>query len=158
MSFATNTGNLRRAACPICGLEVEQEEIRVLAGRVPAGSTYWEPQPHRAPCGAHCAGGGTEPEEQDVHIPPFAACLRCGATDTEVARIIVRDDGQERIVFHHYTAPYCADLGYRIELQTRVGIDWRVKSRWPTNHPDSLDLTIEWAKRYVPWLTTNECA
>ena len=158
MSFAENTGKTRRGICEVCGTEVDQEEMRLLAGRQPAGSTWWNSQPHRAPCGAHCAGGGTDSDEDDVHIPSFAACPRCGATASEVARIVERRDGQERVVIHRYTAAYCADLGYRIDLEIRMGGDWRVESRWPTNHPESLDLTIEWAKRYVSWLTTNECA
>lgn len=110
MSFAEHTGKTRRGLCSVCGIEVDQEEVRMLAGRLRSGSTWWEPQAHRAPCGAHCAGGGTEPEEQDVHIPPFAACTRCGATATEVARIIERSDGQERVVFHRYTALHRATL------------------------------------------------
>jgi hypothetical protein len=32
------------------------------------------------------------------------------------------------------------------------GDGWTVKSRWPTNHPESLDRTVEWAKNYVGWL------
>jgi hypothetical protein len=130
----------------------------MLAGRLPAGSTWWEPQAHRAPCGAHCSGGGYEHGEQDVHTPAFAACPRCGAVDSEIARVIERSDGLERAVFHRYTAEYRRDLGYRVDLERRDGESWRVVSRWQVHHPDSLDRAIEQACCYVSWLSQTSVA
>jgi len=152
MSFAEHTGRTKRGNCAVCGVEVDQEEVCMTAGRLPAGTTWWESHAHKAPCGAQCSGGGTDPDELDVHIPTFGSCPRCGATESEIARVIDRADGNERVVFHHYVMPHCASIGYRIDLEQRIGNEWRVKSRWNSNHPDSLQLTIEWAKRYVPWL------
>lgn len=153
MSFAEHTGKTKRTGCPVCGVEVEQDEVRTLAGRLPVGSTWWEPRPHRAPCGAHCTGGGTEPEEQDVHTPPFGACPRCGATNSEIARIIDRPDGAERAVFHRYTAEYCRDLGFRVDLERRNGETWQVVARWNVQHPESFDDALRQASHYVSWLS-----
>lgn len=99
-------------------------------------------------------GGGCDSGEEDVHTPPFSACPRCGAIDSEIARIIDRPDGVERIVFHRYTSEHRRDLGFRIDLERREGESWCVVSRWGTNHPDSLEQTVEWAERYVSWLRT----
>lgn len=152
MSFAEHTGKIRRTACPVCGVEVEQEDVHMLARRLPPGSTWWEPRPHRAPCGAHCVGGGTEREEQDVHTPPFGACPRCGATNSEIARIIERPDAAERAVFHRYTAEYCRSNGFRVDLEQRHGESWRVVSRWNVHHPESFDEALRKACNYISWL------
>ncbi len=110
---------------------------------------------HRAPSGAHCMGGGVNHGETDVHIVTFGKCPRCGDTDSEVATTIANDDNTERVVIQRYTHKYRADIGFRIELEIRTGDAWVVKSRWPTNAPDSLDGTIRWAENYVPWLATR---
>jgi hypothetical protein len=152
MSFAESTGNTKRAACPVCGVEVEQEEIRMLAGRVPPGATWWQPVAHRAPCGAHCSGGGTEHGEKDVHCPPFTACPRCGATNSEIVQIIERPNGMERAVFHGYTS-YSRDLGFRVDLERREGELWQVVSRWNVHQPRSFDQALKNACKYVSWLS-----
>ncbi len=66
--------------------------------------------------------------------------------------MIEKPDGSERVVFRRYTVEYHQELGFRIELEVQKDGQWKVESRWPTNEPESLDKTIEWAKRYVPWL------
>lgn len=153
MSFAEPTGRIRRTACLLCGVEVEHDESRQVPGRLPSDSTWWVPRAHRAPCGAHCAGGETEPEEQDVHFPSFGACPRCGAKASEIARIIERPDAAERAVFHRYTAEYCRHMGFRVDLEQREGESWRVLSRWNVHHPESFDEALRKACNYVPWLS-----
>jgi hypothetical protein len=150
VSFATRTSRTKTTDCPVCGRAVLHEELRILGRRGEA--SHWQPVAHRAPCGAHCGGGGYDFGETDVHILAFGSCPRCGATETEVAKVIEKPDGSERVVFQRYTVEYRKDLGFRIELEVQEDSQWKVKSRWPTNDPDSLDKTIEWAKRYVPWL------
>lgn len=150
MSFATYTGRTKTTECRVCGCAVLHEEVEILGGQ--GQTTHWQPDEHRAPCGAHCEGGGYDPAEADVHIPAFGKCPRCGATETEVAKIIEKPDGSERVVFQRYTIGYRRELGFRIELEIQKNGQWKVTSRWPTNEPNSLDKTIEWAKRYVPWL------
>lgn len=152
MSFAKNTGRRRTQKCVVCNVEVEHEKILLFSAPT---KIHWKAVAHRAPCGAHCAGGGYDSGEQDVHIPAFGACPRCGATDSEVARVIERGDGGERVVFHRYVSQHCRELGFRIDLEKRDGESWRVAARWGTNCPDSLEQTIEWAERYVPWLRQN---
>ena len=117
--------------------------------------TRWTPVEHRAPCGAHCMGGGVAHGESDVHIVTFGACPRCREKDSEIATTIVNEDATERVVIQRYIHDYHSDLGFRIELEIRSGDDWTVKSRWPTNDPDSLEGTIRWAENYVPWLATE---
>jgi len=150
MSFAEYTGRTKPMNCTVCGASVTHREARVFAA--PNDRFHWTAVAHRAPCGAHCGGGGYNPDENDVHIPPFGACPRCGATDTAVARIIERPGHSERVVIHRYTREYCRELGFRIDLEACVNGSWTVRSRWPTNHPDSLERTVECAKNYVPWL------
>jgi hypothetical protein len=150
MSFAEHTGRTKTVACCVCGTPVTHEEIRQFSA--PRDRFRWSAVEHRAPCGAHCAGGGYEHGETDVHIPAFGRCPRCGAIETEVAKVIEKPDRSERVVILRYTPEYHRDLGFRIELEVSAGDGWSVKSRWPTNYPDSLDRTVEWAKNYVGWL------
>jgi hypothetical protein len=150
MSFAENTRRTKKAACCVCGKTVAHEEIRHFSA--PRDTFSWSAVEHRAPCGAHCAGGGYDHRETDVHIPAFGKCPRCGAIETEVAKVIEKPDGTERVVILRYTPAYCRDRGFRIELETVGGDGWAVKSRWPTNYPESLDRTVEWAKNFVGWL------
>jgi hypothetical protein len=149
MSFATHTGRTKTTECCVCGRAVLHEEVHILGRQ--GETTHWQPTEHRAPCGAHCSGGGYDPDETDVHILAFGKCPRCGATETEVAKVIEKPDGSERVVLHRYAVEYRRDLGFRIELEIRKDDQWKLKSRWPGD-PDSLEKTIEWAKRYVPWL------
>ncbi len=55
-----------------------------------------------------------------------------------------------------YTRAYKRDIDFRIALEVSDGLGWTVKSRWMTPCPDSLDRSVEWAKKYVEWL--NEVA
>lgn len=146
MTFARRTGRTKKSECHVCGLAVLHEESRTGTG------THWNPVAHRAPCGAHCGGGGYAYGETDVHIVAFGSCPRCGATATEVAKVIEKPDGKERVVFQRYTVEYYRDLGFRIDLEVQQDGQWKVKSRWNSYKPDSLDGTIELAKRYIPWL------
>ena len=100
-------------------------------------------------------GGGYEHGETDVHIVAFGSCPRCGEPDSEIARTITKTDGTERVVIQRYVHDYHFDLGYRIELEIRSDDQWNVKSRWPTNDPNSLDGTIKWAENYIPWLADH---
>ena len=149
MSFAEHTGRVEQRTCKVCGTLIDHEEVRHFS----APTSYsWSAIEHRAPCGAHCGGGGYDHGEKDVHIPAFGRCPRCNATETEIAEIIFRDNEMERVVFQKYVVDYDRSIGYRIDHEEfRNGI-WTVKSRWNTNYPDSLPLTIEWAERYVSWL------
>jgi hypothetical protein len=63
------TGQLREFKCGICGAIVVHAEARIISD----GKTFlrWVPMPHRAPCGAHCAAGGVQPFENDVHGLPI---------------------------------------------------------------------------------------
>jgi hypothetical protein len=134
---------------------VEAEELRDMIDEEQfdeEGESAWYPVPHRAPCGAHCMGGGVDYGERDVHVPSEGACGRCGASDTEIARIIERKDGAERVVIRKYTSEVHRDLGFRIEREVKRDGEWTGQGWWNTNHPESLELTIEWAQRYVPWL------
>jgi hypothetical protein len=153
MAFAENTGRIEQRRCKVCGTEVEHEEVRHFTA--PA-SLDWHATAHRAPCGAHCGGGGYDHGETDVHIPAFGRCPRCGATETEIADVITRADQNERVVFHRYVVDYHRFIGYRIDLEVFRDGAWGVKSRWNTNFPDSLPRTIEWAERYVPWLRNEK--
>ena len=150
MSFAEDTGRTRTQKCIVCDNDVEHEEVRHF--NAPKDYFRWRAVAHRAPCGAHCAGGGYDYGEEDVHTPAFSACPRCGAIDSEIAQIIERPDGEERGVMHRYTAEHCRDLGYRVDLERRDGGLWRVVSRWPLHHPESYDSALGQACRYVTWL------
>ena len=150
MSFAEETGRKRIQRCAVCGTDVEHEELRHFDK--PSDRFGWHAIEHRAPCGAHCAGGGCDHGEQDVHTPAFDACPRCGAIDTEVARIIERPDSGERAVFHRYTADHRRGLGYRVDLEQRDGDLWRVVSRWQVHHPESYGGAYRQACFYVSWL------
>jgi hypothetical protein len=149
MSFAEHTGRVEKRSCMVCSTIVDHEEVRHF--KLPP-SFSWHAFPHRAPCGAHCAGGSYDQGESDVHIPAFGRCPRCGATGSEIAEIVTRADNTERLVFHRYTADHLRRIGYRIDHEVLRGGDWTVKTRWNTNYPDSLPRTIEWAERYVQWL------
>ena len=151
MSFADPTGKTKEDICQACGSRVIFEEFEC-HGRM--GHTFdWQPVEHLAPCGAHCAGGGYDQGEEDVHIPAFGKCPRCGATDSRVATIIERSDGEERIVIHEYLTAQKRDIGFRIDLEQRIADGWKIKSRWNTGTPHSLNDTVTWAGRYVPWHT-----
>ena len=151
MSFGRKTGRTRDGECHICKLVVLTEECESFT---PRGweVTRWAPVMHRAPCGAHCMGGSVFHGETDVHVVTFGACPRCGETDSEIVETIENGDGTERVVIHSYIHEYDADKGFRIELETSSVDGWVVKSRWPTNRPDSLEETVRWAENYVPWL------
>lgn len=147
-SFWETTGATREGTCDYCGAKTILAEHRDLA----EPKSYWSPVEHLAPCGAHCLGGGVERGEEDVHIVSFGACPRCGETETEIAKVIERKDGLERVSFHRHKR----DLEYRIDLE-RLGDDkWSVVSRWNSQHPDSLPTTISFAATYVPWLKNEE--
>jgi hypothetical protein len=150
MSFAEETGRTRSVECFVCGQTVTHKEVRRFT--MPEDRFSWSALPHRAPCGAHCAGGSYAHGETDVHVPAFGTCARCGTAETEVATRIENAEGSERVVIHRYTPEYRRSLGFRIDLELLVDGVWRVKSRWPTNHPDSLEQTVQWAKHYVLWL------
>ena len=109
----------------------------------------WRPVAHRARCGAHCAGGGYEDGERDVHIPPFGSCPRCGAVDSEVAQTIERSDGSERVVFVRYVV---GSSGFRIDYEKSAGDSWKTVARYPASDPESLAKAVEQAENYVPWL------
>ncbi len=141
---------MKTATCFVCGQSVKHEEIRQFT--VPHDTFFWAPVEHRAPCGAYCSGGGYKYGETDVHVPAFDKCPRCAAIETEVAMVIEKSDSLERVVILRYTSAYCRYLGFRIELELAWGKEWKVASRWPTNYPDSLERTVEWAKHYVTWL------
>jgi hypothetical protein len=150
MAFANSTGRTKTAECRVCGQAVFHKELRFFGGD---GEAYdWMPEAHRAPCGAHCSGGGYDLDETDVHIPAFGRCPRCGAAGTEVVRTIVRPDGAERVVIHRYITDHHRNLGFRVELEVLKDGEWVVKSRWPTAYPESLEQTIQSANKYVPWL------
>lgn len=147
MSFLDSTGRKKSGTCHYCGSDVELEEYE--SWNRDGHQFKWMPSKHRAPCGAHCSGGGYEHGETDVHIPAFGACPRCGETDTEIVHTIENGEGNQRVVFHKYTI---SEEDYRIDLEIQTDEGWIVDKRWGTNHPDSLSLTIEWAENYVPWL------
>jgi hypothetical protein len=72
--------------------------------------------------------------------------------NSEVVAIIDRADGRERVVIHRFIRPHLRGLGYRIDLERRWGSRWMPDSRWPTDYPDSLDMTLECAAIHVAWL------
>lgn len=154
MSFGRKTGRKRQGECDVCKQRITTEECESFT---PRGweVTRWAPVMHRAPCGAHCMGGGVYHGETDVHIVTFGICPRCGESDTEVATIVTNGDETERVVIQRYIHDYRSELGFRIELEVRSGEQWVVKHRFPTNSPHSLDGTLKWAENYIPWLATQ---
>ncbi|VUD69377.1 hypothetical protein TDB9533_04744 [Thalassocella blandensis] len=113
---------------------------------------FFQPLAHLAPCGAHCMGGGVDYREKCVHIPSFGACPKCGKSGTINVYEIIHENKEEKVSFHQYTETYQSDLGFRIEREYLENGVWVVKKRFPTNFPESLEKTIEWAKNYVEWL------
>jgi hypothetical protein len=63
------TGQTREFKCRTCQAIVVHAELRMTSD----GQSFlrWVPIPHRAPCGAHCAAGGVQPFENDVHGLPI---------------------------------------------------------------------------------------
>lgn len=150
MSFAEDTGRTRIEKCGVCGLNVAHEEVRHLSA--PRDFFTWNAVMHRAPCGAHCSGGGYHHGETDVHVPPFGSCPRCGVTESEVVKVIDKPDGLERVVIHRYTPDYLKYLGHRIDLEIRNNDEWQVKLRWHTKQPGSNKKVLELARNYVDWV------
>ncbi len=147
MSFAKDTGRTKEGTCDYCGSEVQLEEYE--SWNRDGHRFKWRIVEHRAPCGAHCAGGGYEHGETDVHIPSFGACPRCGAVATEVAQTIENEDGSERVVLHRYVV---GNTGIRIEHERRGDGEWTIVARYSASDPNSLASAIRQAGNYVPWL------
>ena len=147
MSFAKDTGRKKQGTCDHCGSDVEFEEYE--SWNRDGQRFKWRAVEHLAPCGAHCAGGGYEHGETDVHIPPFGSCPRCGAADSEVAQTIENQDGAERVVLHRYVS---GRSGIRIDHEKKDGEQWKTVARYPASDPDSLAVAVTQAQNYVPWL------
>ncbi|WP_159434822.1 hypothetical protein [Rubritalea squalenifaciens] len=147
MSFVKDTGRKKQGVCDYCGLDVELEKYE--SWNRDGHRFKWRAVEHRAPCGAQCAGGGYEHGETDVHIPPFGSCPRCGAIDSEIAQTIENQDGAERVVLRRYVIGHS---GLRIDHEERDGEQWKTVARYPASDPQSLEMAIEQAKNYVPWL------
>src|SRR5688572_1320144 len=140
----SSTGRTRPGPCTCCGASVTFSEMRDSAD----GRTDWLAEPHRAPCGAHCTGGGVEAGETEVHIPAFGNCPRCGATESKVVGAYVDPSGRERVVIREDLA----GGGHRIEHEVLAGGEWEVRSRYRGDDNGSLDKTLLQAKQYFRWL------
>ena len=149
MSFRiqNRTGKKKTEACFYCGREVTYIEYKDnKAGK------FYKPSVHKAPCGAYCMGGGVKHGEENVHCPPFKACPKCGEVDSIKVFEILKYDRLEKISFYKYTKECHADIGYRIEKELFENGNWVVKTRLPTNNPESLEGTVKWAETYFSWL------
>lgn len=63
--IAAPTGNIREAACPLCGVTVsQQEQVALSCCPDPAPGPWWRTEPHRAPCGRWCMQGGLFHEQR----------------------------------------------------------------------------------------------
>lgn len=152
MSFGRLSGRTRMGACHVCGEEVQTEEHERFMGNDGWVATEWMPVMHRAPCGAHCSGGGYHHGETDVHIVPFESCPRCGETDSEVVQIMTNEDESERVLIHRYKHKFNSDMAFRIDLETHGKDGWERTSSWPLSDNESLKEAYSWAARYVDWL------
>ena len=147
MSFVLDTGRSKMQKCFVCGIEVEHRELRFMH---PTGTT-WPPVPHRAPCGAQCSGGGYA-GDADTHMPFLKPCPRCGATQSEIIRVIERPGGPERVVFHRFKKEYSDDQGFWAVEERWDGELWRRVMHWELGHPESFDKALEQAREHVTWL------
>jgi hypothetical protein len=142
--FVSPTGQTMPGNCKYCGSAVTLEEARDAED----DRRSWTPKPHRAPCGAHCAGGGVAQGENDVHVPLFGTCPRCGASDSRIARVIEHPDSKQRIVIHEWTA----GAGYRIDHEVLDSGHWIVERRFPGPEGGPVETVIEHAAAWFPWL------
>lgn len=109
------------------------------------------PIQHCAPGDTQCAAGGYA-AAADVHIPPFKACPRRGATQPDIGRIVERPHGSERVASHRYEPRYSPDRGHWAEEERREGGVWRRVTWWELGHPMRLTKPLEQARLHVAWL------
>lgn len=55
-------------ACGVCGAAVEHRQHIAYTGPK-AGTAWWSPVRHTAPCGAPCMGGGVRPKRAEECLP-----------------------------------------------------------------------------------------
>ena len=131
--------------CPMCFKLVEASGEKLNDGTL-------LPTAHLAPCGAHCAAGLTDENETNVHIRDgHQSCPACNETLTQQVDLINNETKTEQLLVFKYTHPHYAPLGFLLELQKLIDGGWTHQFWFQTERHDSLDETIQWAKKKLSW-------